>query len=156
IPTKPSAPTPLSQQARELVDETAPVGHVSLKNVSVTLVRIEAGTVVERDTLSGLSVDADAKRAGAGRLEVALGSRAAPLALRFERRRRGAGEANATAQLSLSASATPADAAASLDVRVVEQNLVPDVRIDQLAHLELQAKFDPARHQSEVELMHAN
>ncbi|MGC4120643.1 MAG: hypothetical protein QM765_39915 [Myxococcales bacterium] len=147
-PPPPPPPTPLSRQLAELLAKPLPVARASLSEVDLLLVLTD--DLKERERLSlrglGLGFAHDPDPAGGWKLAADLGTAAKPLDLAFER----AGKGAAKMRLALNAAASSKSANATLDLKVVEQSLIPDLAIDRLLQLEALATFDPKAGKTEV------
>lgn len=148
----PTPDTPLSALPDTLVGVGSLLGRILVSDVVVAVVRTAHKRVIERDTLQGLALIADAEARGVGRVNVALGQRDMPLTLRLERRVHGAGDGVATVRAFLSGQIRRSDAKLTLDIRVVQQNFVRDLTVDRLARVDAEAKFDPSAGRTEIAL----
>ncbi len=147
IPNSGSAtpPPPLSRMAQQFLGSGFPVPKISVHGMTLALIQTEHGTARERDTVRDLTLNVEAApEAGGARLELSLGKANAPLELRVDRSATGMSDTSATARAFLVASVSPSQASAVLDVRVTGQDLVPQLAVEQLVHLEAKAKFEPS------------
>lgn len=149
-PSPPKPATPLSRQVATLLEKPPLVGRVELQGARLTLIRAADGRVEERVDLSGLGalLAFDQESSGSWRLSAAIGSEKAPLELALER----AGRGRARLSLALEAAATASSAKAFVDLRALEQTLVPVLSMERLLRLEATARFDPAAGRTELTL----
>lgn len=150
-PARPARAKALSQRASASLGDSFPVRHARLAGLTLALVHIRRGTVVERDTLAGLTATLDAAPLARGtRLDLALGEPGAPLALQLRRARPRKPDATAALRVSLVASATPREAQVMLDARVERQDIAPQLAIAVLAQLEARASFAPQQQHTAI------
>ena len=157
--TSPSTdtPLPLSHRPASIFAGAPPVGPVTVDGIALTLVRTEQGRAAERTDLRGVSLAVEAMPDPHGwRMAARLGAPAAPLALDVERERAGAPAGAARAVLWLTIDATASSLAGALDVRVLEQTLAPDLRIQDRFHAEAHVQFDPSAGRTAVSLDHTD
>ena len=157
--TAPASPSvPLSHQASTLLGAPLPVGRFAVDRVTLALVQTESGVASERIELKGLALGLASSSAEptarGGRVDLALGSRSAPLELVLTRAPAGAKVATARAKLWLTLGATSSTATAALDVRMIEQTFAASVSADHWLHAEASVRFDPTQGRTEVTLDH--
>jgi translocation and assembly module TamB len=151
IPSTPSPP--LSQEASHLLGSGVPVRELHMADVTLALVRTDHGAVIERDTLRGVVVQAESeRRAGAPFLNLALGQPKSPLELVLQRTRPGLPDAAATAHATFVVDASPSLATVTFDLRVLHQDLAPDLVLDHLLELEAAARFDVKDARTEMDV----
>ena len=150
----PSPPVPFSHQAASFLASPPPVSHLAVDGVKGTLLRTDAGEVVERTTLSGLGVALVATPAARGwRVNIELGSPTKPLDLELARAI-AATRAAAKAKLALTLDATSEVVNAAVDLQMMEQSFAPNVAADHWLHAEAGLRFDPAAGKTEITLDH--
>ncbi len=138
----PPPPIPLSHQAAENLGTASLLARLDLEDLTATLVRSEKGQMAERMALHGFSAHLTTQRANAGwAIRFEAGTSDAPLELWLDREEQGA----ARLKLRLAIAADPGNAEVAVDVRAVEQTLVPDFDVESLVHLDAKAHFDPAK-----------
>jgi translocation and assembly module TamB len=153
----PAPPVPLSHLPASWLMATPPLGKARIESVSLTLVRTEQGRVVERTSLRGLSLGATMMPAAKGwRAQLELGSPAAPLDLGVERVRGETAAGGARASLWFTVDSTSSECTADLDLRVLEQTLVPDLPVADRLHAEARARFDERAARTEVTIDHTD
>jgi translocation and assembly module TamB len=144
--------TPLSQRASSILGGKLPIGRLHARELTLTLLRIERGALVERSTLRGLAVDALAQPLAHGtRIRVTLGTPATPLALAFEHERAQQRKL-AAARVWLTLDATAHAAHIALDARLTRQDFVLALPLDVLARLDATASFEPQRGRTALHL----
>jgi hypothetical protein len=153
---EPGPGTPLSAQASRLLAKAPPVGRLEVDHVTLVLVRTEHGEVSEHTSLSGLALTLGtspaAPAAPGWRVDVGLGSPAAPLELNLSRSRAGSEAATARASAWLAVAASSNAMTAALDLRMLDQTFAASVSADHWLHVEAGARFVPAAKMTEVTL----
>jgi hypothetical protein len=131
----PAPAQPLSHLLRDLLSSSPVFTGADLEHVSLALITPKAGY-----RLGGISLQAAYARDAAGwSIEAHLGHKSAPLEVEVTRSTGG----TARAHLSAEARVTTGNATLQLDAEVLEQTLLPKVRLKNLLHLEADAAFDP-------------
>jgi hypothetical protein len=143
----PTPPTPPSRVLATLFAGAPLVGHAAIERAAATVVLLdERGAVRERLTLDGVSLEADAARAGGGwRAAARFASKEAPLALLLRRERSGAPAGEAALRLWGTVAAGESDAEARLELAVERQTLAPSLTIARALGLDARARADAGR-----------
>ncbi|RKH72271.1 hypothetical protein D7X96_05510 [Corallococcus interemptor] len=158
--TGPPEPEPLdeaapgtSQQVAEIFAAPFPVSSIALANVSLTHVRVQGRTVVDRWSLRGLEAGIEAKpQDKAWKLLVDLGRTGKPLALTLNREAPAVPGAEALLELALSAEVNADAARVKMDLDVARQTFDPRFTLRSLLHGAVTAKFDTEKQLTTVDL----
>jgi translocation and assembly module TamB len=151
---------PLSRQASKLLGTAPLVGQLDVDRVTLVLVQIDHGQVSDRTELRGVSMalaTSSAEPDARGwRVQLGLGSPAAPLELGLTRTGDGAPPGGARARLWVTVDATSSALTAGLDLRMIEQTFAASVSADHWLHAEASLRFDPTAGRTELRLDHVD
>ncbi|MFP2956834.1 hypothetical protein ACLEPN_03120 [Myxococcus sp. 1LA] len=136
-------PVGLSQQVADLLAAPLPVGRVDVSGVSLSYVRVQGDSVVERWSLRGLAANVEAKEQdGDWKVFANLGDTGAPLPLEVGHEGAATPSALAQLELALAVEAGASGARAKVDLDVARQTFDPRFTVRSLLHGAVTARFD--------------